>query len=161
MKIKNKTVLRFKNSVLFLIICSLFFSCALTKKPEFIRVTNIKVVDSNFKTLTLSADALFKNPNDVGGTLETEDLNVFINGTEVAKFNAKSFKVPKRAEFTIPLTVAVSTDSIINNKSLGGLLNSFLSQKLEIEYRGEIDYKILGYSSSYKVNQKQTVKIKL
>lgn len=161
MNIKNKMVLKLKRLLVFSIICSLFFSCTVSEKPEFVGVSNIKVVDSNIKTITLSADARFINSNDVGGTLETEDLNVFINGIEVAKFKTESFDVPKKNEFTIPLTVAVSTDSIFNNKSLGGLLGSLISQQLEVQYKGEIDYKILGYSSSYKVDKKQTVKIKL
>lgn len=160
MKIKNKTVFMVKSLVVLSIICSLTLCCTITEKPEFIGITNIQVTDTNIKTFTLSADALFKNPNDVGGSLETEGLDVSINGSEVAKLKAKSFDVPKKAEFTIPLTVAISTDSIISNKSLGGILGSLFSKQLEVQYKGQIDYVVFGYSSSYKVDQKQTVKIK-
>ena len=60
---------------------------------------NIKVVDSNIKNITLSADAHFINPNDVGGTLKTDNLKVFINDTEVAKFVSEEFKVPSKKDF--------------------------------------------------------------
>ena len=150
-----------KKLMLILLFFSLFFNCTVTEKPEFIGVENIKVVDSNIKTITLSADANFINPNDVGGTLKTDDLKVYINDTEVAKFETKSFDVPSKKNFTIPLTVTVATDSIINNKSLGGLLGSLISQRLKVQYKGEIDYKVFGYSSSYSVDKTQNIKVKL
>ena len=70
---------------------SLFFNCTVTEKPEFISLENIEVVDSNIETITLSADANFINPNDVGGTLKTDNMKVYINGTEVANFETKNF----------------------------------------------------------------------
>ncbi|WP_087490709.1 LEA type 2 family protein [Winogradskyella sp.] len=161
MKIHNKYLLSVKKLMLIFLFFSLLFNCTVTEKPEFIGVENIKVVDSNIKTITLSADANFINPNDVGGTLKTDDLKVYINDTEVAKFETKSFDVPSKKNFTIPLTVAVATDSIINNKSLGGLLGSLISQRLKVQYKGEIDYKVFGYSSSYSVDKTQNIKVKL
>ena len=161
MKIHNKYLLSVKKLMLIFLFFSLLFNCTVTEKPEFIGVENIKVVDSNIKTITLSADANFINPNDVGGTLKTDDLKVYINDTEVAKFETKSFDVPSKKNFTIPLTVAVATDSIINNKSLGGLLGSLISQRLKVQYKGEIDYKVFGYSSSYSEDKTQSVKVKL
>ncbi|WP_299117945.1 hypothetical protein [uncultured Winogradskyella sp.] len=150
-----------KKLMLISVFFSLLLNCTVTEKPEFIGVENIKVLDSNIKTITLSADANFINPNDVGGSLKTDDLKVFINDTEAAKFEAKSFDVPSNKSFTIPLTVAVSTDSIIDKKSIGGLFGSLISQRLKVQYKGKIDYKVLGYSSSYDVDKTQDLKIKL
>ncbi|RZN81457.1 MAG: hypothetical protein EVB11_10385 [Winogradskyella sp.] len=161
MKIHNKKLLFVKKLMLISVFFSLLLNCTVTEKPEFIGVENIKVVDSNIKTITLSADANFTNLNDVGGTLKTDDLRVYINDTEVAKFEAKSFDVPSNKRFTIPLTVAVATDSIIDKKSIGGLLGSLISQRLKVQYKGEIDYKVLGYSSSYDIDKTQDIKVKL
>ena len=86
MKIHNKKLLFVKKLMLISVFFSLLLNCTVTEKPEFIGVENIKVVDSNIKTITLSADANFTNLNDVGGTLKTDDLRVYINDTEVAKF---------------------------------------------------------------------------
>ena len=140
---------------------SLFFNCKVTEKPEFISLENIKVVDSNIGTITLSADANFINPNDLGGNLKTDNMKVYINGTEVANFETKNFEVPSNKNFTIPLKVAVATDSIINNKNIGGLLGSLISQRLKVRFKGEIDYKVFGYSSSYSVDKTQNIKVKL
>jgi len=59
------------------------------------------------------------------------------------------------------LTVAIATDSIIDRKSLGGLIGSLISQNLKVQYKGDIKYKVLGYSSTYGVDETQNIKIKL
>lgn len=150
-----------KRSLFILVIFTLVFNCTVTEKPEFIGLDKIKVINSNLKSITLSADAMFKNPNDVGGKLKTDDLKVYINDTEVATIVSDEFDVPSKQNFTIPLVVSVATDSLIDQKSLGGLLGSLLSQQLKVRYKGEIDYKVFGYSSSYTVDELQNIKIKL
>lgn len=139
---------------------TLLFNCSITEKPEFVKLDNIEVVDSNSRNITLSADAFFINKNDVGGTLKTDDLKVYINDTEVATVISEEFDVPRKKNFTIPLTVSVATDSLIDKKSLGGLLGSLISQRLKVHYKGDIKYKIMGYSSTYSVDEIQDVKIK-
>lgn len=150
-----------KRYLLFLLFFTLVFNCTVTEKPAFIGLENIKVVNSNIQTITLKADALFMNPNDVGGSLKTDDLKVYINDTEVATVVSDEFNVPSKKNFTIPLIVAVATDSIIDNKSLGGLLGSLISQRLKVQYKGDIKYKVFGYSSTYSVDETQELKIKL
>jgi hypothetical protein len=149
-----------KRIPLILLFFTLVFNCTFNEQPEFVGLENIKVVNSNLKSITLKADALFINPNDVGGILKTDDLKVYINDTEVATVISDEFKVPSKKNFTIPLIVAVATDSIMDKKSLGGLLGSLISQKLKVQYKGDIKYKVLGYSSTYTVNETQDLKIK-
>ena len=140
---------------------TLVFNCKFTEQPEFTGLKNIKIVDSNLQSIRLSADALFTNPNDVGGVLKTDNLKVYINDIEVASVIADEFNVPSKKNFEIPLTVIVSTDRIIDKNSLGGLLGSLISQRLKVQYKGEIKYKVLGYSSTYNVDEIQELKIKL
>ncbi|MGB0981404.1 MAG: hypothetical protein ACPGUH_04810 [Winogradskyella sp.] len=139
----------------------LLFSCSFTEYPEFVGVENVKIIDKNFKTFTLSADAHFKNPNDVGGTLKTDQLNVFINDMEVATIVTKTFDVPSKKEFTIPLTVKISTNKIIDKKNIAGILSSFTSKKINLQYKGIIDYKVAGFSSSYDVDYSEEIVVKL
>lgn len=146
---------------MFFLTFTVLFNCSVTENPEFVKLDNIQVVDSNSKNITLKADAFFLNKNDVGGTLKTDDLKVYINELEVASVMSDEFDVPKRENFTIPLTVNVPTDSIISDKNLGSLLGSLLSQSLKVHYKGEIKYRIMGYSSTYTVDEIQDVKLKL
>lgn len=146
---------------LFSLFFSLVFNCTITEKPEFIGLDKIEVVNSDLNLITLSAEAMFNNLNDVGGTLKTDDFKVYINETVVASIISEEFDVPSKQSFRIPLIVSVATDSLLDKKSLGSLLGSLVSQQLRVRYKGEIDYKVLGYSSTYAIDELQTIKIKL
>ncbi|WP_225036158.1 LEA type 2 family protein [Winogradskyella sp. SM1960] len=150
----------FKRLLMFFLTFTLLFNCSFTKKPEFVRLENFKVIDSNSKHVIIKTEALFLNKNDVGGTLKTDDLKVFINDLELASVVSDEFDVPKRERFTIPLTVKVATESLVNDKNLGSLLGSLISQSLKVHIKGDIKYKIMGYSSTYSVDEIQDVKIK-
>ncbi len=144
-----------------LLFCTLLFNCSIREKPEFIGIENIKVINASAQSVALSADAFFLNNNDVGGVLKTDGLKVYINDTEVATVVTDKFEVPSRKKFKIPINVVVATDRILNNNSLGGLLGSLISQRFKVQYKGDIKYKVFGYSSIYSIDQTQELKIKL
>lgn len=150
-----------KRFLILLTITSTFFNCKVNEKPLFVNVENIKVVESTSKNIILSADALFMNPNDIGGELKTDEIKIFVNDNEVGYVSTESFKVPAKTEFTIPLTATVPVDSLISNKSIGGLIGSLFSQKMKVNYKGTIVYKALGFSYDYDVDETEEVKIKL
>ncbi|MFD2543805.1 LEA type 2 family protein [Lacinutrix gracilariae] len=149
-----------KKLIILLTVIGTFLSCSVKEKPEFLRVDNIKVDDTNSKYITLSADAYFINPNDISGELKTDEIKVFVNNNQMATVKTKSFKVPARKEFSIPLEANVPTDSLLSNKSLSGLLGSLLSQKMKVQYKGQIKYKVFGFSHTYDVDETENVKIK-
>ena len=136
-------------------------SCSVKEKPEFIGVQNIKVVDATSKHVNINAEALFKNPNDISGKLLTDGIKVFVNDVEMATIISEEFKVPAKKEFTIPLQVNIPTDSLFSNQSIGGLLGSLLSKKVKVKYKGDIQYKVLGFSHKYHIDKLEDVKIKL
>jgi len=127
-----------------LIKISLFFtfalvilSCTVKEAPEFIGVSNIKILESTETYITIKGEALFKNPNDIGGELKADGIKVYVNGNEMATVSSDSFDVPAKQEFTIPLKVNVPTDSIFSNKNIGGLIGSLFSKKIEVKYQGK------------------------
>ena len=63
-----------RKPLLLLIFFGLLISCSVNKKPEFLRVENIKVLASDSESITLTADAFFNNLNNVGGTLQTDEI---------------------------------------------------------------------------------------
>jgi hypothetical protein len=135
-------------------------SCSVKEKPEFLRVENIKVLKSSGKTISLTADALFMNPNVIGGELKTDEIKVFVNDSEMASVSTESFEVPAKKEFSIPLKANIPTDSLLSDKSLSGLLGSLFSQKIKVQYKGEITYKVFGFSHTYDVDKTEDVKLK-
>lgn len=149
-----------KNLIILSTICIALISCSVNKKPEFIGVENIKVLESTSKYITFTANAKFINPNDIGGELQTDEIKVFVNDNEMASVSTEKFEVPAKKEFSIPLKTNVPTDSLFSNKSLGGLIGSLFSKKVKVQYKGEIKYKVLGFSHYYNIDQTENVKIK-
>lgn len=139
----------------------MFFSCTVNKKPEFIGVKNIKVLESTSKYITITAEALFINPNDVSGEIQTDEIKIFVNDNEMSSVSTKLFEVPAKKEFSIPLKANIPTDSLFSNKSIGGLIGGLFSKKIKVHYKGDIKYKVLGFSSTYAVDKTEYIKIKL
>lgn len=151
-----------RHSVLLVLLCFAIQSCKVKEKPIFIAVENIEVDETTSRTITLKANAIFENPNDVGGSLESDDISVYINDAKVAQVSSENFKVPAKKEFTIPLKVNISTDSILKsntNNLLGSLLNSVLNKEIKVQYKGEIIYKTFGFSYTYPIDETEMVKI--
>ena len=140
---------------------SLLLSCSVKQKPEFIKLDNIEFNGTTSKMILLSAEAHFHNPNDIRGELKTDGLKVFVNDNELAEVISERFDVPARNEFSIPLRAHIPTDSLISNKNLSGLLGSLLSQKIQVQYKGRIKYKILGFSHYYDIDKTERITIDL
>lgn len=139
----------------------ILFSCSIKEKPKFLHVENFKVHISNSKYITISTDAFFLNPNDIGGELQTDDIEVFVNNNKIASISTKKFTVPTKNKFSIPLEANIPIDSLFNTKNLGGLINSLFLKKIKVQYKGDIKYKILGFSHNYTINKTETINIKL
>jgi hypothetical protein len=153
--------MKMKRLIILSTICITFLSCSVNEKPEFLRIENIKVLESTSKYITFTADALFINPNDIGGELKSDGIKVYVNDNEMATVTTESFKVPAKKDFTIPLKANIPTDSLFSNKNLGGLLSSLFSKKLKVQYKGSIKYNVLGFSYTYDIDKTEQVKIKL
>ncbi|MEX6625696.1 LEA type 2 family protein [Tenacibaculum salmonis] len=149
--------------LLFFIISLSIVSCSVKKKPIFLKVDDIKVMSVASDTIRLKANAFFKNPNDIGGKLATDEIKVIVNGTQLAQVSSEEFKVPARNEFSIPLNVAIPAKKVFeNNKNgiLGGLLNSLLNKSVKVQFKGDLRYKVLGFSHVYTIDKTEDIKIK-
>lgn len=160
MKILKSKKHKIKRLIILSTISSLFFNCTVKEKPQFINVGNIKVSESTSKNITLHADAYFLNPNDIGGELKTDEIKIYVNDNEMASVSTKNFNVPAKKEFSIPLKANIPTDSIFSNKNLSGLIGSLFSKKIKVQYKGDIIYKVFGFSYRYHLDQTETIKIK-
>lgn len=140
----------------------LISSCSIQKQPIFLKVDDVKVSSFTGDTIRVQATAFFENPNDVGGKISTDEIKVIVNGAHVAQVSSEAFKVPARKEFSVPLTVVIPANKVFkNNKNgiLGGLLTSFLKKSIKVQFKGEIKYKVLGFSSVYFVDHIQEIKL--
>lgn len=140
-------------------ICILIFGCSVSEQPQFIGIENIKVLEYTSKYVTFTADALFINPNFIGGSLKTDEIKVFVNDNEMATVSTESFDVPAKKEFTIPLKTHVPTDSLYSNKNLSGLLGSLFNKKIKVHYKGDIKYVVFGFSHTYSIDETEDINI--
>lgn len=151
-----------KNLIYFLLIVGILYSCTVRKAPTFIKVDNIQFLSLKNDTVTLQANAYFKNENDIGGKIATDKINVIVNNEEVAHVSSEEFKVPANKDFSIPLKVFIPTSKLFkNNKSglLGTLINAVVNKSIDVRFKGEIQYRILGFSNTYLVDKTEKVKL--
>lgn len=130
-------------------------SCKLREKPEFVRIDKVAVVQADFKTMSLKADAVFLNHNHLGGSLQTDNIDVYIDDHLVAKVSSEEFEVPAKDEFMIPLSVSFDTSKLVesgNKDLLGSLINQFLNKKIVVRIKGDLAYKVVGFGSTYPID---------
>ena len=152
-----------KNTGYFLVLLLIISSCSIHKEPVFVKLDNIEVLSFAQDTIKLQAVAFFENPNDVGGTIGTDGLKIFVNGDEVASIFSEEFKVPARKNFRIPLSAHIPTKNMLNankNGVLGSLLNSLFTKKLTLRIKGKLQYVVFGFKSDFLVDKTQDIKIK-
>ena len=151
-----------KHTLLLILLVSV--SCAIKQKPTFIKVENIKLITANSTKVILSANALFNNPNAIGGRLNTDGVTVYINDISFGMIETEEFKVPANDNFTVPLKIQIKTKDLINKDSngfLNGLLSSVLNRSIKVRYEGSIQFKSFGIKYSYPIDKTETLKIKL
>ena len=151
-----------KNVLFFSILFLLISSCAVNKKPIFIKVDDVKIVSASSDTIRLKAAAFFENPNSVGGIISTDEIQIIVNGVSIATVSVDEFKVPSRAVFSVPLTAVIPTKKVFqNNKNgiLGGLINSLLKKSIKLRFKGNLKYKVFGFSNTYPIDKVQEIKL--
>jgi len=151
-----------KKLVYFSLLFLLINSCAVKKKPVFVKVDNVKIVSVMSDTIRLKAEAFFKNPNAIGGEISTDEIKVIINGAELAQVSSEAFKVPARKDFIIPLLVVIPAKRVFeNNKNglIGGLINSILNKSIKVQFKGDLKYTVLGFSNIYPIDKTEEIKL--
>jgi hypothetical protein len=152
-----------KNLFLLIMLTFSVLACSVHEQPVFLRIENIELVEATSKFITVKADAYFKNPNDLGGSLKSDEISVLVNDIKVAQVSSEDFNIPARKAFSAPLKVIISTDSLLktsSNNILGSLLNSVLNKSIKVQYKGDIIYKTFGFSYTYPIDETENVKIK-
>ena len=152
-----------KKAFSILMLCVCLFGCKIKKKPEFIGVENIGIAKASLDTINLKANAIFKNGNDLGGTLLTDEIKVFVDSTYVATVSSKAFKVPPRDEFTVPLLVKFPTSKLVqegNGGLFGTILKKVLNNKVLVRFKGSLTYKLSGFSFDYLIDHSEEIIIK-
>ncbi|MEX0274686.1 MAG: hypothetical protein AB3N16_09935 [Flavobacteriaceae bacterium] len=152
-----------KKLILPVFIATFLTQCTINKKPEFLEVQNLSVAKASLDEVTLKAEALFENKNSLGGTLWADGIKVYIDSMYVATVSADAFEVPAKDTFSVPLTVTFPTEKLLADRGkglLGSLLKQVLAQKVTTQFKGDLRYKVVGFSASYPIDHIEEIEIK-
>jgi len=136
-------------------------SCSVKEKPEFLKIDDINISESNREFVVITGNAFFNNINHIGGELKLDKVDLLFNKKKVAQLSTEKFDVPPKDEFTIPLTAKIAKKELLNTSHIQGILGSLLTKKIEVSYQGDIIYSIVGFSYTYNLNEVHNINIKL
>jgi LEA14-like dessication related protein len=139
-----------------LLLWTLLISCKMPSEDIILRQVRDVVADATSEP-TLKAEAVFYNPNDVGGKLKNIDVEIFVNGKKAGEVDKDyKIKIPPKGEFTVPLEVK------LNMKELG-LLDTILGmiggKKFDVEYKGRLKLLYRGIPMSFPVDYKSQIRV--
>ncbi|MBW1297727.1 hypothetical protein [Aquimarina litoralis] len=144
-------------------IFAILSSCSVSKKPEFLHISKIDVKNVSMRNITINADAVFMNPNNVGGKLSIDDMHIFVDNIDVGTISSEEFDVPSKDEFKVPLEGTFSMSKIYENNK-NNLLNSVIkmvqTDSLNVQYKGNIKYHLGNFSYTYKIEKEQKVSLR-
>lgn len=147
----------------YLLLILFTIACSGPQEPIFKKVDNIRSTSVSTKKVTITADAIYHNPNSLGGELSGIDIEVEVNGVNAAKIvQDVAIDVPANSEFIIPLTFDAAPKDIFENDKngvIGGILNAALSRKVDVHYRGEVQMKIAGIPYTLPIDYEEEVKL--
>ena len=153
----------FLRNFTFLLLISAILACNAPQEPVFKRFANIKSTNISTKNITITADALFQNPNTLGGEVTATDIEVIVNDVPAGKINQDlAIPVPANAEFIVPLTATISPKDIYDKDrggALGGIVNAVLKKKVDVHYKGTVKMKIAGFPYTLKVDYEEEVRL--
>ncbi|MDN3656944.1 LEA type 2 family protein [Ferruginibacter paludis] len=134
--------------LVFIVLTNLLISCSTPKELEYRDFKNLEVVKVGFAATTLKMELIYYNPNNFGLELNRTDLDVYINNSYLGK-TAQEYQVsiPKRAEFSIPVSIDVDMKNLLKNG-----LATFLTNEVMVKVTGTIRVGKLNVFKTFNVN---------
>jgi len=137
-------------SITITVLIILAVSCSMPTEPTFKKLEDVKFKSLSLskKRVTLSANALFNNPNALSGQMKNMNLEVFVNGKKVSNLKQNvSSEIPAESDFKLPLEVEIPLNEVLKDigSSLGGILKS---PKIKYHLEGSATVSMAGIEAS-------------
>lgn len=89
--------------------------CTKMKEPEFRRIDNFRLKNFGLQEAVIAFSVVYYNPNNFGVSVKEAGAEVYLDTIYLGKFVQDSIvSVKKNSEFSIPLSGAVSFQTILN-----------------------------------------------
>lgn len=72
-----------RTTFIFLFVVTVLASCSAPSAPEFKTVKNLRVTDKSGTVYTVRADAVYTNPNSMGGDLNGMEMDITVDDVKV------------------------------------------------------------------------------
>jgi LEA14-like dessication related protein len=138
---------------LVLVLASLAFlsGCQKPKDLVFKDFKNLAVDKLSFAGAKLKVDLIYYNPNNFSLQLNRTDLDIFVDSTFLGHSSQNvQITVPKRNDFTLPLTVDLDVKNLLKNGMTG--LSSYFNKDVKIRFLGSVKLGKAGVYKSFKVD---------
>ena len=131
-------------------------------QPEFRTLENVRFTSFSLKqpySVTLSADAVYFNPNKIGADINEMDFDVFIDDKKVTHITQEiKAHMPASSEFKLPVEVKVPLEEIFEDFNIRDLLSS---NEIAYELKGNFKMGIGGAMVRVPFNYAGTERIRL
>lgn len=151
-----------KTVLLSLFLAFILASCNVNEEPEYIKLEQLKVQSLTKTTAKITTNALYYNPNHIGGKVKRMNIQVYHEEKKVADVNSVEFEVNGRENFKVPLVVDVPLKELLEDKmSLVETISGFLeNKKIVLRYKGEITFDFYAFEYSYPIDDVYEVELK-
>ncbi len=145
-----------------LVIISLgLVSCSLTKPLEFKKVNSFKLEENKTSGgIIITTNLTLYNPNNYSFRINNADIDVLAEGVNLGKLQIPDrIEIDKQDSFTGNFNVQISlTQLLLAGKNVIGKLRS---GEFEVQFKGNIDAKVLFFERNMEVDYKEKIKVKL
>ena len=150
-----------KRLYIFLFAFILFQSCKFEEPVEFRMIDKVEIVSIKDGIATLSAEAVFSNPNEIKGKLKNVDIKVDLDGKNLATITqSKTLVVEPNAEFRIPINIEFAMEEV-QQGLLSNLMNILKGNFIKLHFVGDIKVSTFIFSQTVEVDYYEEVKLQL
>ncbi len=131
-------------TLLFIFISFLATSCQAPRELVYRDFRNLNIEKIGFGSTILKLDLIYYNPNNFGLQLKYTDLDIFIDNNYLGHSSQDyQIKIPRLAEFSLPIQIDVAMESLLKNTMV-----TFLGKEVTIKINGKVK---LGKANVYKI----------
>ena len=139
-----------------------FIGCSAPKTPDFKKIKNARVTNVDGKVYTVTADAVYNNPNSIGGNLVGMEMDVTIDDVLITHLSqTKSAVIQPETDFEVPITFDADITKIIgeNKGFLRCVLDKLLKEEVDVNYKGHLEVQFLNKRFKIPVDYTEAVSV--
>lgn len=150
-----KAITRFLPIALMLVIC--LTSCLGLKEVNITGIKDITVVGQDENGLRLNVLVGIENPNNMRIKIKNAEIDALANGNKLGTaILAEKVIIQKRSSEMVPMDFYLKGKDLFSG-SAGAILSTLLSQRAEVQMKGEIKIKAYGIGKKIPVDMKQEI----